>query len=794
MGRLNKDRLKEVLKAYKDDFLEMQWPKEEYKWKAVRHFQDHWDINAENFSEMFAEARKKADNLLASSHYFPGATVESFAKEDSEATRAMFMGLFDENKNLMERIEKFQSDAEMMRAKYDDGTLINHFQNTNAISTYLWLRYPNKYYIYKYSIVREAAKTLDSEFKPKKGSVQSVLDSFEFFDGIREYLSKDEALLALVEPVLTDEHYEDTSLNTLTQDVALYIAKEFNQDDSEWYPKDYTPGISVEEWSELLENPEVFNPSALAIMKRMMDYGGQATCKQLSIKYGEPANFYNAGSSTLAKKVAKETDCPLITSESGQHKWWPVLYVGKHTGNKEKGNFIWKLRDNLLKALKAKDLSHVPLYTDTSADNQAVNHWWLSANPKIWSFSSLAVGETHYFTKYNEHGNQRRIHQNFIDASPGDYIIGYESQTVKQAVALLKVTHDTDEKYLVFEKLEGFSNPVDYHSLRACPELEKMEFFVSSQGSLFKLTQGEYDFIIDLIRENNPLQKEEKIPYGKKDFLNEVYITEARYDDLVALLNNKMNIILQGAPGVGKTFLAKRLAYAIMGRKDHDRVELIQFHQNYAYEDFIMGYKPKGDGFELTNGVFYQFCQKAMNAPDKKHFFIIDEINRGNMSKIFGEILMLIEKGYRKMEATLAYNGTPFTVPDNLYLIGTMNTADRSLAMIDYALRRRFSFFDMEPGFNAEGFRAYQRRLNDETFDQLIETVKALNTDIANDSALGKGFMIGHSYFCDREEATEAWMRQVVEHDIIPMLNEYWFDEPSKIQKWENNLRGVFNE
>ena len=255
---------------------------------------------------------------------------------------------------------------------------------------------------------------------------------------------------------------------------------------------------------------------------------------------------------------------------------------------------------------------------------------------------------------------------------------------------------------------------------------------------------------------------------------------------------NKKNIILQGAPGVGKTFAARRLAWSMMGEKDDSRIEFVQFHQNYSYEDFMMGYKPVEDGFELKYGIFYRFCQKAANQPDKEFFFIIDEINRGNMSKIFGELLMLIEKDYRGTKATLAYNGLSFSVPKNLYIIGMMNTADRSLAMIDYALRRRFSFFEVEPGFDSEGFIHYQNGLNNETLNELVDKVKDLNREISLDKSLGKGFCIGHSYFCGRDVCTEEWLHSIVDYDILPMLSEYWFDDANKLQRWENILQGVF--
>jgi len=349
-------------------------------------------------------------------------------------------------------------------------------------------------------------------------------------------------------------------------------------------------------------------------------------------------------------------------------------------------------------------------------------------------------------------------------------------------------------KSIYFEKVEGLSSPIDYATLKACPELEKMEYFGNPQGSLFKLTKGEYDFIYDMIRDENPAPPaaDSIEKYDKEKFLNDVYMTEAKYDRLVAVLKKKKNIILQGAPGVGKTFAAKRLAYSIMGEKDDDRIEFVQFHQNYSYEDFMMGYKPVEDGFELKYGIFYRFCQKAANHPDKDYFFIIDEINRGNMSKIFGELLMLIEADYRDIKATLAYNGLSFSVPKRLHIIGMMNTADRSLAMIDYALRRRFSFFDMEPGFDSEGFIKYLEGFANDTFNTLIDRIKKLNQEIAKDKSLGKGFCIGHSYFCNTDECTEEWMQDVVDFDVLPMLAEYWFDDTDKLQRWENILHGVF--
>lgn len=792
-----KFRLQDALVKYKQNFVSNQWGNEKYKWEAVKFFQDNWDVNAADFAAMLTLSLSKTYNLLASMNNFPARMIEKFAETAPEEVRAMFLALFDESKDVVTRITDFKDQSSILLEKYGNGAG-QHYQYENAVSTYLWLRYPDKYYIYKYGEIKTVADELGSDYRFKKGAHADNLRNFySFYDELCAEIKKDEELVSLLKSQLTGDCYPDPEYRTLTIDIGFYISRYFSQKESvatdDWFPTDYTPNISVDEWVELLNDPDVFTTGSLEIMKRMKDYGGQATCTQLSIKYGKTKNFYNSGSSALARRIAEKTGCPVMDRDKENSRWWPILYVGRNAGKEESGSYIWKLRDELSAALDKVDLSQVELYVAAAPGEEEHGYWWLNANPKIWSFSEIAVGEVQSYTLYNDNGNKRRIFQNFLDAKAGDMIIGYESNPVKQIVAIGKVSAEQDGEKIYFEKIEGLSSPIDYQTLKSCSELERIEYFSNPQGSLFKLTKGEYDFIVDMIRDENPLVQEEKSEkYDKADFLNEVYMTESRYDMLLSVLKNKKNIILQGAPGVGKTFAAKRLAYSMIGEKDENRIEFVQFHQNYSYEDFMMGYKPVNDGFELKYGIFYRFCQKAANQPDKDFFFIIDEINRGNMSKIFGELLMLIECDYRGTKATLAYNGLSFAVPKNLYIIGMMNTADRSLAMIDYALRRRFSFFEIEPGFDSEGFVKYQNGLNNETFNTLIERVKELNKEIALDKSLGKGFCIGHSYFCGQAICTDEWMNSIIDYDILPMLSEYWFDDSGKLQRWENILRGVF--
>ena len=539
----NKQILKEALTEYKANFLKTQWNNEKYKWEAVKYFQDNWDINADNFAEMLKKSLSETKNLLASVNNFPSGMITKFAEIACEEVRAMFIELYDESRDIYERISSFKQKSDILLEKYGNGAA-RHYQNESAVSTYLWLRYPDKYYIYKLNEVKSVSEWLESSYTFKKGAYADNIRSFlSFYNEICAEISKDGELINLFSSQITENCYPDTEYRTLTADVGFFISKYVNK----------------KRFSESLENQE---------------------------------------------------------------------------------------------------------------------------------------------------------------------------------------------------------EPIENH------ESEKNEII------------------------EPPAKPDNK--YTKEDFLNEVYMTEAKYNRLSAVLMKKKNIILQGAPGVGKTFAAKRLAYSVMGEKDDERIEFIQFHQNYSYEDFMMGYKPSGDGFELKYGIFYKFCRKAAENPDKDYFFIIDEINRGNMSKIFGELLMLIEADYRDKKAVLAYNGQEFSVPKRLHIIGMMNTADRSLAMIDYALRRRFSFFDIEPGFDSEGFIRYQKKFANDTFNILIERIKELNNEIIQDKSLGKGFCIGHSYFCNTEDCTEEWLKDVVDFDILPMLGEYWFDESAKLQRWENILHGVF--
>ena len=395
------------------------------------------------------------------------------------------------------------------------------------------------------------------------------------------------------------------------------------------------------------------------------------------------------------------------------------------------------------------------------------NKSYTNASLATWQFMhDMQIGDIIYVKK----GVSALIGRGVVES---DYIFDEARQDYKY-IRRVKWTHKGNWEHpgrAVMKTLTDISSYVDYR--------EKIEVM---------MTQTEEGF------EEIEEQEIEYDSYLEEDFLSEVYMNAQQYETLVGLLKYKKNLILQGAPGVGKTFAAKRLAYSIMGTKDTSRVMMVQFHQSYSYEDFIMGYRPTQDGFELMQGPFYQFCKRAQDDSERDYFFIIDEINRGNLSKIFGELLMLIEKDKRGDKLRLLYANELFSVPSNVHIIGMMNTADRSLAMIDYALRRRFAFYELEPAFDSEGFNKVREEVGHPKFGVLVDTIKALNQDISKDEALGTGFRIGHSYLCTDDPITDEWIEAVIKYELLPLIHEYWFDDSTQVEKWQIRLSDILND
>lgn len=323
----DKGRFQEVLAQYKQNFVSMQWGNEKYKWEAVKCFQDNWDVNATGFADMLQKSLSKTYNLLASMNNFPARMIIGFAKTAPEEVRAMFIDLFDESKDIYERIDFFKTQSSVLLEKYGNGAG-QHYQYENAISTYLWLRFPDKYYIYKFGEIKTVSEELHSDYKFKKGAyADNIRNFYRFYDEIDEELKHDEELVNLFRGQLTDTCYPDPELRTLTFDVGFYISRYFSQsqkgkaedDDDEfdendpnlfsdeWFPAlaDYSPGFTKEQWLDLLNNKKIIGPIWGGVLAAFYEAGGASTCTQIALKYNKNASGISGNCTQLAKRISE---------------------------------------------------------------------------------------------------------------------------------------------------------------------------------------------------------------------------------------------------------------------------------------------------------------------------------------------------------------------------------------------------------------------------------------------------------------------------------------------------------
>lgn len=823
-------KISELIGIYKEYITNPEY-NELYKWAIIKNFQDNWNVKSEDFASMLENSLQPVScNLWTAYNYLPRTMITALAIRNPEEVRNMFAVLFDENKDLSERIGFFQDKAKELTDQFNPDKKLSSYQDKRAICVYLALMFPEKYYLFKHEMYVKFCEITGLREKPKKskkGNNEILFEYFELCNEVRDTLTKDTDLIQIhLSRLNYNVHYQESNFNILTQDFIYFAANKFSKDIPETEEENLSPLsndtkkywlISIRDYES---NWDKWQKESIAAIEfdKLGDLTKYSSREEMQDKLkelypGETGKTHSSLACYEFVHVLKPGDVIIVKRGTDFFIGYGIVNSTYYFDdnevnfkNKIKVNWLrtgeWEKIDAPIVSKILTDITKYPNYVKKILEQLGVEdkknppdyaetaYWWLNANPKIWKIDEFEIGQEQSYTSHNDKGNKRRIYEYFNQVKPGDLIIGYESTPNKKVKAVFEVTEglhiddDTNEEQITFKIKEFVPYQASWEELSSVKELDGSEVMNNNQGSLFKLTKDEYNIIINRC---NTTGEPEKEKYSKKDILNEVFIGEDKLDNIINLLKHKKNLIFQGPPGTSKTFIAKRVAYTMLGRKDTSFVETIQFHQSYSYEDFIQGLRPSDNGgFYLKNGIFYELALRAQRDPKNDYFLIIDEINRGNLSKIFGELMMLIENDKRgnDFQINLTYSpNTKFYVPENLYIIGTMNTADRSLAMVDYALRRRFSFIDMEPVFN-DRFRNHLKALNVPVnkIDWLLNGLNDINELIEKDSYLGRDYRIGHSYFCSiDEENIEDHLRNIIKYEIKPLLEEYWFDNKTKV-------------
>ena len=807
-------KLQKEIIAYKKDFQRVI-NDENYKWEAVKCFQDHFQIDAEDFPTMLERALEKSDNLLSRMNYFAKGVILEIAHHDPEYTRTMFQNLFDESEPVLNRMKQFEDDAEIY---YSFANGQNTYQGPNTSSVYLFFRYPEKYYIYLSMKFEYCAKQLGYENIPKAGSMERVQAYFDMADQIWAYTKTDLELINMNKSRLTADCYEDPQNHILAEDLVYFInwsyknahlVKENKAYDGYWPSiDDYDPGLTKEQYEAVFSDEKSVRKDWLDTIYYLYKMGGEGTCKQISVRYGNTFTHYNSNAITVSKKVCAATDCSLYIGEDGRERYWPVLFVGKDAVGSD-GAWIWKLRTPVKEAIKNMEEKGLLEISRNLVDY-----------PKnIILYGPPGTGKTYHTVMYAVAIIEGRNLDDVMAEDYSDVKARYDEYTSKDQIAFttfhqsygyeefiegIKPLMDesteeegADVKYTVekgvFKRFcEQAMTPIqspqsagDDFGLNKSPVVWKVSLDGTGDNPVREecLANGHIRIGWDSYGENITDETDFTVDKGRvvlNAFINKMRIGDVILSCYSASMIDAIGVVTseyEWHPEYDRLrrlrkvkWLAKGLRYNVVEMNGGSTMTLATVYKmNVSLADVL----------RILDEVTTK-SEKPEYVPNQERYvFIIDEINRGNISKVFGELITLIESSKRigqseELQLVLPYSKKTFGVPNNVYIIGTMNTADRSIALMDTALRRRFHFIEMQPNpdilaeIDVEGIN-------------ISEMLRIMNKRV--EILCDREHTIGHSYFIPlRDTPTMDCLASIFRNSIIPLLQEYFFDDYEKIR------------
>lgn len=808
--------ISEVIEAYKADFSHVN-RQEIYKWQAVQWYKEHWDLNAPDFAAMLSSAFSKAYNLLDAKMYYPYKVLCNFAQMRPETVREMFRELYDETFPLEKRYDDFRKSSAALLTEYrnssaDHTKAHHHYQDLHAVSVYLFFEYPEKYFIYKASVDKyfRALTGLAEDAGKSSGKLWKLEAYGRLCQSVQDAAVSDPDLLKLNQSRFDADCYPDPACHLLVLDLvyfgAIYLYPDLiAEKGTPYWPSsaEYDPHITTEQWKTLLANNAVTSPETLSMLRMMLELGGESTCAHLANVYGNVHNHYNILGSTFGKRVSETLQCPAYTAD-GTVNYFPVPFTGRTVIEDGKKCYSWKLRDELREALSQME---------SPANNNPAPEKAMTDIPKnTILYGPPGTGKTYQTVRYAvaivENRPLREIerepyeavllrYNRYKTAGQIEFTTFHQSYGYEEFIEGIRpvLDHDSDDsKDLTYEIAPGLfkslcdraSEPVLAQSdlnigLNTSPTVWKVSLAGTGKNPTRDecLKNGHIRIGYDSYGES--ITSETDFNAGGKTVLD-AFLSKMKVGDIVLSCFSASTI---DAIGVVTGEYEWHDEY-----DQYKRLRKVNWLVKDIREDITAA-----NGSTMTLSSVYRLrlslsdvmtlVNKHSSAanqfqPNRQNYvFIMDEINRGNISKIFGELITLIEPTKRLgqpegISVRLPYSKTLFGVPDNVYLIGTMNTADRSIAMLDTALRRRFSFREMQPDPAVlEGIYVEGLSIRD-LFVRMNRKIRIL---------YDSDHTIGHAYFLRlKEEPTLEVLASIFQNSILPLLQEYFYEDHEKIR------------